>query len=79
MTTRIQSRGQIQRPGQKPQDTKLIFPQTLSTGPIAYQENTIYEDVTIPENRNAMSMGPTVTIYTGFRVQVLSGAVWTIL
>ena len=45
---------------------------------IAYNSNSIAENITVTTGNNGLSAGP-VTIGTGFTVTVQSGAVWVIV
>jgi hypothetical protein len=45
---------------------------------IAYNANTIGENVTVTAGNNGLSAGP-ITISSGFTVQVETGAVWVIV
>jgi hypothetical protein len=51
---------------------------TATTKAIAYNSNSIAEDITILANTNGLSAGP-VTISTGFTVTVATDAVWVIV
>lgn len=46
--------------------------------PISWHDQVIESSVTIPENKNAWSFGPTVTIAAGQSVTVGAGSFWTI-
>jgi hypothetical protein len=51
---------------------------TAATKAIAYNSNTIAENITITSGLNGLSAGP-ITINNGFTVTVESGAVWAIV
>jgi hypothetical protein len=51
---------------------------TAATKAIAYNSNSIAEDITILANTNGLSAGP-ITISTGFTVTVATDAVWVIV
>lgn len=51
---------------------------TAATKAIAYNSNSIAEDITILANTNGLSAGP-ITISTGYTVTVATGAVWVIV
>jgi hypothetical protein len=51
---------------------------TATTKAIAYNSNSIAEDITILANTNGLSAGP-VTIATGFTVTVATDAVWVVV
>lgn len=51
---------------------------SASTKAIAYNSNTIAENVTVTAGNNGLSAGP-ITIDTGFTVTVETGAVWVIV
>lgn len=51
---------------------------TAATKAIAYNANTIAENVTITAGNNGLSAGP-ITINTGFAVTVATGASWSIV
>jgi hypothetical protein len=46
--------------------------------PISWHDQTIDNSVVIPDNKNAWSFGPTITISSGQSVTVGSGSFWTI-
>jgi len=45
---------------------------------ISWHDQTIITSVTIPENKNAWSFGPTMTIADGQEVTISDGSFWTI-
>lgn len=51
---------------------------TAATKAIAYNSNSIAENITILANTNGLSAGP-ITISTGYTVTVATGAVWVIV
>ena len=51
---------------------------TAATKAIAYNSNTIGENVTVTAGNNGLSAGP-ITISTGFTVTVETGAAWVIV
>jgi hypothetical protein len=51
---------------------------TAETKAIAYNSNTVAEDITITSGLNGLSAGP-ITISSGFTVTVQSTAVWVIV
>lgn len=51
---------------------------TAATKAIAYNSNSIAEDITILANTNGLSAGP-ITISTGYTVTVATGAAWVIV
>jgi len=51
---------------------------TASTKAIAYNANTVSEDITITNGNNGLSAGP-ITINTGYTVTVETGATWVIV
>lgn len=51
---------------------------TAATKAIAYNANSIGENVTVTTGNNGLSAGP-ITVNTGFTVTVQSGAVWTVV
>lgn len=51
---------------------------SAATKAIAYNANSISENVTITAGNNGLSAGP-ITINTGFTVTVATGAVWVIV
>lgn len=51
---------------------------TAATKAIAYNSNTIGENITVTAGNNGLSAGP-ITISTGFTVTVATGAVWVIV
>jgi hypothetical protein len=51
---------------------------TAATKAIAYNSNSIAENITILANTNGLSAGP-ITISTGFTVTVATGAVWVVV
>jgi hypothetical protein len=51
---------------------------TAATKAIAYNSNTIAENVTVTAGNNGLSAGP-ITINTGFTVTVETGAGWVIV
>lgn len=48
------------------------------TNGLFMHDNTIYKDVTVPANKNAISAG-TVTVDTGKTVTVETGSTWAIV
>jgi len=73
--------GQIQRPGQRPEDVKLFVRTRKPLDELAqvfWHEQTVYESLTIPDERNALSFGQTLTINSGVTVEVGTDSVWTI-
>lgn len=46
--------------------------------PISWHDQIVETGVTIPENKNAWSFGPTISLATGVTVTVGSGSYWTI-
>ena len=50
---------------------------TAATKAIAYNSQTIAENITIPATTNAYSAGP-ITINTGFTVTISTGSYWTV-
>lgn len=53
-------------------------PPGLGDGPIIELDNVVDEDVTLENNKNALSVGP-LAINAGWSVTVPSGAVWVVL
>ena len=51
---------------------------TAATKAIAYNANSISENITVTTGNNGLSAGP-ITISSGFTVTVQSGAVWTVV
>lgn len=46
--------------------------------PISWHNQTIENSVTVPENKNAWSFGPTMSIASGQSVTISNGSFWTI-
>jgi len=51
---------------------------SATTKAIAYNSNTIGENVTVTTGNNGLSAGP-ITINSGFTVSIQTGAVWVIV
>ncbi len=51
---------------------------TAATKAIAYNSNSISENITIANGQNAYSCGP-ITINNGYTITVQDGGVWTVI
>lgn len=53
-------------------------PLASAFSPISWHDQSVANSVTIPDNKNAWSFGPTMTIDVGQTVTIGSGSFWTI-